>query len=84
MKKTFTFLFTIALLLYSCSGQMNKKQAPGPVYPGNLYQFNDNLQPRWVSFENQTGEKGRGGMENNGAKGHPSDVIPAGKTVTLV
>lgn len=27
-------------------------------------------EPRWINFENKTGEKGAGGMENNGAKGH--------------
>ena len=34
-----------------------------------LYRF-QNSEPRWINFENPKGEKGRGGVENNGAKGH--------------
>ncbi len=34
------------------------------------FQF-QNKEPVWVSFENHTGERGAGGKENNGAKGHP-------------
>lgn len=50
----------------------------------NLFEFDHNSTPRWSSFENITAEKGKGGMENNGAKGHPSDgVEPGGKQVLL-
>lgn len=38
---------------------------------------------RWISFENQTGEKGKGGFRNKGAKGHPSDYIGPGKSLVL-
>ncbi|MBA2561956.1 MAG: hypothetical protein H0V14_03425 [Chitinophagaceae bacterium] len=34
----------------------------------NLFEFDNNSSPRWSSFENITAEKGKGGMENNGAK----------------
>ena len=41
-------------------------------------------QTRWVSFENKTGEKGQGGIENKGAKGHAFDLIAAGETMTIL
>jgi len=52
--------------------------------PNQLFQYTDNFEPRWVSFENITGEKGLGGQENSGAKGHPCDFIKAGETKTLL
>ena len=50
----------------------------------NLFEFDENRTPRWSSFENITAEKGKGGMENNGAKGHPSNGIEAGETKVLL
>ncbi|MEO6719433.1 MAG: glycoside hydrolase family 172 protein [Ferruginibacter sp.] len=49
-----------------------------------IFEFDPNLSPRWSSFENITAEKGKGGMENNGAKGHPSDGVEAGETEVLL
>jgi len=43
-----------------------------------------NKQTKWFSFENISGEKGAGGQENKGAKGHAFDEIPAGESVDLV
>ena len=43
-----------------------------------LYTYTEDMESRWVSFENISGTKGRGGMENNGAKGHACDSIAAG------
>src|SRR6476620_3577527 len=54
------------------------------ISPGNLFQFDSTLTPRWISFENPAAEKGKGAMENNGAKGHPSDDIDAGETKVLM
>lgn len=34
-----------------------------------LYEFKKS-EPRWINFENSNGEKGKGGITNNGAKGH--------------
>lgn len=48
------------------------------------YAFDGNVTPRWVSFENIKGEKGAGGQENNGAKGHPFDRINAGESKVLL
>ncbi|MEJ7680591.1 MAG: DUF2961 domain-containing protein [Segetibacter sp.] len=53
--------------------------------PGkNLFEFDNNSSPRWSSFENITAEKGKGDMENNGAKGHPSNGIEPGETKVLL
>ncbi|MEN8248783.1 MAG: glycoside hydrolase family 172 protein [Bacteroidota bacterium] len=49
-----------------------------------IYSIPDGSQTRWISFENQKGEKGKGGMENKGAKGHPYDRVYAGKSVVLL
>jgi len=49
-----------------------------------LYRFPEGTQTRWQSFENRSGEKGKAGMENRGAKGHAMDAIPAGRTLTLL
>ncbi|MBE6611105.1 MAG: DUF2961 domain-containing protein [Ruminococcaceae bacterium] len=47
-----------------------------------IYEFK-NSEPRWITFENPKGEKGKGAMENNGAKGHPAETFPAGSVKTL-
>ena len=48
-----------------------------------LYAYAD-MEPRWSSPENSNGVKGAGGKENNGAKGHPYDSIPAGGVKELL
>ena len=75
MMKSITYLF-LFFSLVSCIQE--KKESVN--HSDDLYRFNSNLSPRWVSFENSTGAKGSGGMENNGGKGHPSDQIKAGET----
>src|SRR5258705_12571495 len=52
--------------------------------PSNIFTYSDNLEPRWSSPENPNGQKGAGGKENNSAKGHPYDSIPAGKSLSLL
>ena len=54
-----------------------------PLLAQELYTIPQDAQTRWISFENQTGEKGRGGMENKGAKGHAMDHIKAGESKVL-
>ena len=41
-------------------------------------------QTRWASFENPLGLKGKGGMDNNGAKGHANERFEAGETKILL
>ncbi len=49
-----------------------------------LFQMPEGKTPRWISFENIKGEKGVGGQENQGAKGHAFDYIKAGESVDMV
>ena len=55
----------------------------GAAHPG-LYEYTDQLEPRWSSPENSNGVKGAGGKENDGAKGHPYDAIAAGQSKELL
>ena len=75
MKKLFILLTAVALLPTSAWAQ-----SPST----NIFQFDPDSAPRWSSFENPTAAKGRAAMENNGAKGHPSDDLEPGETKTLL
>jgi hypothetical protein len=41
-------------------------------------------ETRWASFENPSAGKGKGGSENNRAKGHPNEMFAPGETKTLL
>jgi hypothetical protein len=77
MKLIKRLLLFITIILSGCSHQNEEIVTEKP------YLYSEE-EPRWISFENIRGEKGRGGMENHGAKGHPSEVIKAGETKTLL
>ncbi|NII09274.1 glycoside hydrolase family 172 protein [Oleiagrimonas sp. C23AA] len=47
-----------------------------------MYQYQSS-QPGWLSPENRNGSPGQGAKENQGAKGHPYDSIPAHGSITL-
>ena len=49
-----------------------------------LFEYDNNIETRWSSPENRAGGKGAGGKENNSAKGHPYDTIPAGQSYSLL
>lgn len=49
-----------------------------------LFEISKDADTRWISFENPTGEKGKGAMENKGAKGNASQWIKAGDSIVLV
>jgi hypothetical protein len=49
-----------------------------------LYHAPSGEKTRWISFENPSGAKGKGGMENQGAKGHAMDHVPAGESKVLL
>jgi hypothetical protein len=68
----FSFLFLI-----SCDQKEN-------IPTSSLYTYNPDIETRWSSGENLNGAKGAGGKENNGAKGHPQDIINAKATHTLL
>lgn len=83
MKHVLLFIPFI-LALAGCRNQGGSGSSGNSVLPSNMFEYTDKLEPRWVSFENMTGAKGRGGMENNGAKGHACDSIRAGSAKTLL
>ncbi len=84
MKPLKPILLVFLIAFSACNNSGNRTGKHDDILPANLFEYSDNLDPRWVSFENPTGEKGKGGLENNGAKGHPSDHIIAGETKTLL
>lgn len=47
-----------------------------------IYQYQKS-EPRWINFENPTGEKGKGAVENFGAKGHAFEHLNIGEVKTL-
>jgi len=49
----------------------------------DLYHLPPQLDSRWASAENPTGERGQGGHENGGRKGRPALPLPAGKQLIL-
>ena len=72
----FNFLGIILILLVTaCTTTETRRQEIYMKQPG---------ESAWTSFENPTGGKGIAGQENNGAKGHPSDCLPAGGSFDLV
>src|SRR5450432_125418 len=50
----------------------------------DLFRKPPGVTTRWISFENPTGEAGKGGTRNRGAKGRPSEIMKPGASVTLV
>lgn len=49
-----------------------------------LYDIPAGADTRWISLENRSGAKGRGAMENGGAKGDASQWVKAGKSIELL
>lgn len=83
--KTHHLLLILPLLQWttSCNVDVSKeKEVKG--LPTQLYQYTDQSQPGWSSFENIDAAKGQGGKENLGAKGHPYNKIKAGETRSLL
>lgn len=82
MKKANLLLLPLmTLAAVSCRTNVSSSTCSGVGAP--LFQFQD-VQTRWSSFENLTAEKGAGGAENRGAKGHPCQTLNAGDSVTLL
>ncbi|HVW63165.1 MAG TPA: glycoside hydrolase family 172 protein [Puia sp.] len=70
--------FAVCLILAGCSARQEKK-----VPHGKLYEYSGST-PRWSSPENLNGQKGKGAMENHGAKGHAYSPIPKGASLSLL
>ncbi len=82
MKTIPYFYLLLFLLLMGCKD--HKSQKSDKIFPDQLFEYSDQIEPRWFSFENSNGAKGAGGKENNGAKGHPCDYIKPGESKTLL
>lgn len=65
-------LLLAASFSYAVNAQSTLFQAPAK-----------DVQTRWVSPENPTGEKGKGGLTNKGAKGNAFFIIPPGQQQVL-
>lgn len=72
------FTFLLITTISSCN------QSNSSSTNNNIYSTPDGTQTRWISFENKTGAKGKGGIENKGAKGHPYNRIYAGQSLVLL
>lgn len=83
MNARIIILFIIGTIC-SCNSNKSSYNKQENLIPSNMFEYTDNLEPRWVSFENERGEKGRGGMANNGAKGHACDSVKAGSARTIL
>jgi hypothetical protein len=79
MKHKSIYYLLLPLLLISCKDHKSNK-----ILPDQLFEYSDQVEPRWFSFENISGAKGEAGKENNGAKGHPCDYIKPGESKTLL
>lgn len=83
--KTTRGLALLPLLLPALSGCSSPVPQSEPTQTvEGLFVHPGPVDSKWVSFENPRGEKGKGGWENNGAKGHPSELLKAGETKTLL
>lgn len=71
--------FFTLLLLFNCQPDKTDRRLPSE----EVYSMPAGTKTRWSSFENPLGEKGKGGMENKGGKGHPYDWIAAGAQQVL-
>jgi Protein of unknown function (DUF2961) len=71
----YSSFFLLTVLLAGGCKEVNKQKS--------LYEYSD-VRSRWSSPENRNGIAGNGGRENNRAKGHPYDSIPAGKSLDLL
>lgn len=71
------FFVFLTLAIASCSPEQKQPQTD------TIFRYHD-ATTRWSSPENLNGIPGQGGQENEGAKGHAFDPIPAGTTRTLL
>jgi hypothetical protein len=66
------------------SGFRLPKNESFPEMANDLYFVPEGVQTRMTSSENPTGAKGQGAKTNKGAKGHPFNSIPVGKSLDLL
>lgn len=75
---------TILILGFILAGCVSATCPAGRAQERELYVVPDGVETRWSSFENLRAEKGRGGPENQTAKGHAFEVLLPGQSRTLL
>jgi len=85
MKMSFQQVIITTLVLGCCiSCDKNRENQWKISSIGELYKAPPaDIQTRWVSPENPSGEKGRGGLTNRGAKGNAFYIVAPGATKAL-
>ncbi|TKG95231.1 DUF2961 domain-containing protein [Puteibacter caeruleilacunae] len=68
--------FCLLGFLCFCSTQVSAQNLYDPIPEG--------VRTRWISPENPTGEKGKGGLTNKGAKGNAFYIVQPGETKVLM
>ncbi len=76
--RTINKKFYLSVLVFFLYGISNN------VIAQELFKAQPQNDTRWFSFENHKGEKGKGGKENKGAKGHPDNSLASGASITLL
>lgn len=70
------------VICFSCKEESERKWIISDI--GNLYNAPpEGVNSRWVSPENPTGEKGKAGFTNQGAKGNAFFIVSPGEKKTL-
>ena len=83
--KSVGFFVVIALILVSCLPSNRKSGSDWTISSiGELFKAPPKeVKTRWVSPENPTGEKGKGGLTNKGGKGNAFFIIAPGEKKVL-
>jgi D-arabinan exo alpha-(1,3)/(1,5)-arabinofuranosidase (non-reducing end) len=74
----------IVLLVIWAACQPCRGQSIGANDMADLFRKPKGVVTRWSSFENLTANPGKGGQENQGAKGHAFDAVAPGETKVLL
>ena len=78
----FTAAVPALMLLAGCAS--SPSMAPVAETSPPLFVLPSGVETRWASFENPSGRKGAGAMENKGAKGHAFHVLEPGEIATMM
>jgi hypothetical protein len=75
---------TIFILSVILADIISTMPAVATAQQQELYVMPDGVETRWSSFENLHAQKGRGGAENQTAKGHAFEIVPPGQSRVLL
>ena len=84
VKRILNVVLALSFIVFiQCSSPQNNSDKT--LLPEQLYApVPSTVQTRWISPENPTGEKGKGGMTNKGAKGNAFFIIQPGESKVLM